>query len=70
MTFIVLTIIFGGIMLIDDVKQNSPITKQKQLEAKQKAKQEVDEIRRRIDREAKEYIERWEKTGLPVYMWK
>ncbi len=65
-----LVIIFGGILLIDSLIQNSSRTKRKEEEAKKKAEAMFKASQERINKEVETRMKLWEDSGLPPEMWK
>ncbi len=68
--FVGLTIMFGAIILVDNVKENSPRNKRKIKQAEIKAQEMFKESMAKVDREVAIRMKLWEDSGLPPEMWK
>lgn len=68
--FVGLTIMFGSIILVDTIKENSPKVKRQMKEMDAKTEQYFKESMERVQRKVDERIKLWQDSGLPPSMWK
>lgn len=68
--FVGLTIIFGSVLLVDSIKENSLSNKIEIENAKLKGQELFKESMERVDKEVAERMKLWEDSGLPPSMWK
>lgn len=68
--FVGLTIIFGSVLLVDSIKENSLSNKIEIENAKLKGQELFKESMEKVDKEVAERMKLWEDSGLPPSMWK
>lgn len=65
-----LTLVFGAIIILDNISNNSARAKRKRAEAEKQAELHMLQVMRRCDNYAEEQIALWKKSGLPPHKWK
>lgn len=70
MLIMYLALMFGGVLLIDNMKQKSHKTQRANAELQVEANARVANVIKRCENYANQYVELWKETGLPPEQWK